>query len=194
MTPWLAVDLEQSVNNRDGSAPALRHEDVIEDPIPGRPLTDDELTTLFKALEGRRMEWGALKLSKDTSEEFKITFLKGTWTMEHKGVPCNNVKSYASGEVAEQFCDLYRLGKNASFGLQHYGHKIAVAFARAWCSRMSHVFGTCDAQSLKNYNFSEEDIASWVPPHGWAGARRDLSRRHTNRIADLFGKMPRNFE
>ena len=191
--PSLATDLLAGARKGSGPSGAGSTEDdddVFADPLPNRKLTDDELMELFTAVEERRSEWHGLRLSKDTSEEFKVSFRMGTWTMEKKGKPCDTVLASASGKTSKEWCASYGLQDNRSFATS-YGHEVAVAFARAWCSRMGHFFGIWRSQPNHKYVFTPEDIESWKPPHDFVSSQADLKDQQKRHIGNVFGEKPR---
>ena len=194
--PWLTADVAKLSRSSGSSKKEAGGEgdaevDVLDDAyVVAEDCDDEDLDTLFAALELKRREWENHEEGEGVVLAFKISYLKGTWTKENKGRAWDRVKGAGANATAVKWCAQYRMASDTTFTAELYGDSEAAVFAQAWCSRMNYFFGVWLGQSEANYKFTDLDLDGWVPPLGFKAAMDACNKKQVRFLGDRFTKKP----
>ena len=113
------------------------------------------------------------------------------WTMEHKGVPYDAVKGYASGKNAKEWCSKYGFGQSSRYEIAAYGAKEVVDLAEAWCEKLGHLYSLWLLQGDADYEFTKDDVASWKPSPLVIAMCGRLKPQPRKRVQEMLAQAPR---
>ena len=110
--PWLATDqscVEASTASAGGDKDGDDDDEEVLVDEEGRLGSDGNIkepkdldaAALFDELEAKRKEWVVLGVGDDCKAFFKVAFLKGKWTREHRGVAYDRTRGFASGKAVQ---------------------------------------------------------------------------------------------
>jgi len=111
--------------------------------------------------EFRRRLWDFGEVEED---KFQVRVLGGSWTMIHRGVAADAIQGHARGQEAQTWCRQHRLPLSARFEIRAYGEAPAAVFARAWCSKMEHLYRRGAGGQASSSSSSADAGAMWKEP------------------------------
>ena len=65
--------------------------------------------------------------------------------------------------MPKEFCIAYGMNTLGSYSVRLYGEVAAALLARAWCHNMDHFFNMWEQQDNWSYEFTGEDMTSYMP-------------------------------
>ena len=169
--PWLADHMKPQRAKAAGAAassgdmddPAEDAGDVLDEIPVGEVLDDDDLERLYKALEAKRVEWDIHTSEVFADRAFKVMVCKGAACRELTGLDYDAVRAYASGAVAK-WCERYNMQAAKRFNILLYEEHNAFTLAKAWCSKMGHLYSIYMDLDEEDYRFTDADCESWDMP------------------------------
>jgi hypothetical protein len=116
--------------------------------------------------------WGELdafrsrlwELGEGEEYNFKVRVLGGSWTMMHRGVAADAIQGHARGQEVQAWCRAQKLPLSARFEIRAYGEASAAVFARAWCSKMQHLYRRGSGGEAASSSSSADLSAVWKEP------------------------------
>ncbi len=122
------------------------------------------MEVIFGELARRRAEIAATRLGDASVTDFKVEFLKGPWTFEHKGVYADAARAFARGDYALDFWRRRNVPASARFEIALYTEVGCGVLGRAWASRMQY-FLSKEVESGDTAHVSTvEEVASYLEP------------------------------
>jgi len=125
-----------------------------------KDLDEEHARQVRERLMARRELW-----ARDFSDMyFYVRILGGVWTEHFGHDDANNHSAFARACVIP-WTRLYKWPKQRGFHIATYGEEGANMLAREWCNK-GHFYYTMwrDRGSDKDYRYTDEDIAAYVPP------------------------------
>ena len=150
-------------------------------------LDDADIDEAFQRLNDKRAEWRAEEREK--GDHFKVSLLGGAWTQQHKGVPCDAVKAFASGKGARGWCVRFGLPRDATFSLRKFGDEQANGLALAWCARLEYFYALFLKAKTDDYKYTVDQVSACPPSRLFAGSTGE-SAQVQSRLKDIMSMQP----
>lgn len=174
--PWL-LDLFGGVG---GASSSGSRRPAAPSPVPDNDQAqhDDSFSpraveAAFDALHQRRAE---VAVADAASDGFSWTVLGGKWTMQNRGVAFDSYRGQPSSKTSKDWAASHNMQTSATFSLAKYGPEVCAIMVQYWTDKMNHYYRVSKGQRAPAYQFSEQDLASFV---------------EEDEFASLFGSAPR---
>ena len=182
--PWLSNYVSQGGSQSGGS----HFSHGAEEAPKLMTMDDDAIDQAFALLNSKKEELAIADYS--IVENFKISLLGGAWTQQHKGVPCDAVKAYASGNAAKAWCSRYALPKDATFALRKYGEEQAHSLALEWCRKLEYFYLIYRKQGSQTYEYSAAETQACPAPLFFQKSKVE-SPEVRSRLAAIAAMLPK---
>ena len=187
--PWLRgsfdADKKRARSSKEDRDDVIRDDD--ED-AHDNDITAEELFAAMADLDDARATYNDTLSNPD----FPVKTLGGDWTMAHLGRPFDAFRSEPRGEAAVEWAVLYGFGKyGARFNLGLFGIANAHMLCLTWASKCQHFYAIYKGQANDRYQYTDDDLATWVDPVAFVDARNDAAGPARRRYDWLAAKFPR---
>ena len=87
----------------------------------------------------------------------------GQWTATHKGLAADAYKASARGSDVQNWRQQHNLPRSARFDISMYGDEVAAGLARAWRSKLQHLYNAylCDGACKRAHVSSRREPAEY---------------------------------
>jgi len=85
----------------------------------------------------------------------------------------------------------YSMNKSKRFEVNLYGEPAGWTLAKAWSSKMAHLYGIWLEQDDSEYMFTDADVSSWEQPADYATLLPNLSREELKEASKMLKLRPR---
>ena len=116
------------------------------------------------ALEAKSAMWTA---PASDGQDFFVRFRSGTSWAAGGGGGGGVIATEAKRGLPREFCTVYKLRQPATFNFDKIGADVATEGSLEWCRRTQHYFDIWRLQGCHNYNFSVDELSSYVPLAAW---------------------------
>lgn len=171
--PW-AEEYTRQAKGGDGSAPDGASGSGAASSGDGRnaeDLTERQVEEAWEALANKRAGFeqpGGLV-------DFCCAIRGGAWTAANKGVAADVVVAQAL-RSARAWCKTYKLNVESSYSFAKHGEREASYLAKEWASRQQHFYDLwVHRGGDSNFEYSDEDLASYVESPAWLNFVSGLS-------------------
>ena len=161
--------------------------DFLEAAVNDAVMTEEEQLAVAKRFEEQRDEWAMAEMGRFGLHYFKVT-VRGAGKGDKAYA---ELRGYASGQRAQQWCRKYHLFETADFAVSLFSEGECSVLVKAWCEQRAYWYSLWLMQEEENYEFTQADIEGLPEPKEMAELLPTLTAKQRNRVDVVFAKVPR---
>ena len=133
-------------------------------------MDDEELDALFAEVDRKWAEQAHDNAATLGNNDFRVTVLKGKWTLEAKGVVADAISAQARTLYAKAFCESRGMPRSFRAEIGTYGWGVANTLCVAWATKMQFFFNLATKFGDPCHKFTGPQLASFKEPAGFTEA------------------------